>query len=164
MGRAARTTVLFAISSLLSGYPAMSEAQDGNQRRDDWLRKPRVSAGLFVIRPDGTPGGSATEDGAEAGAAIAATVYTGPCGLFGGARPGFPVSASATEAWRLSGRVIAISDREASFLLTWQRALADGRAETASPKSVTLTLARGQRLRLESLTVPAAGACAAHVA
>jgi hypothetical protein len=67
--------------------------------------------------------------------------------------------ASATEVWKLSGRVHALTETQVSLELTWQRVRRGGREVNAPGQTVPLTLARGERTRLDEVTVPAAGVC-----
>jgi hypothetical protein len=121
--------------------------------------EPSVYVGLFNINADGRSGGSATQTGQRGGADLSGTVYLAPCGSIGAADPGYPVSASATEVWRLVGTVLDLTADEATVHIRWQRLRRDGREETAVPQSVTVTLKRGERSSLEKITVPAAGSC-----
>jgi hypothetical protein len=126
--------------------------------------EPSVYVGLFNINADGRSGGSATQTGQRGGADLSGTVYLAPCGSIGAADPGYPVSASATEVWRLVGTVLDLTADEATVHIRWQRLRRDGREETAVPQSVTVTLRRGERSSLEKITVPAAGSCEARSA
>src|SRR4051794_15164528 len=83
------------------------------------MNEPMVHVGLFVLRPDGGTSGSATQTGERVGADLAGTVYMAPCATLGGANPGQPVSASATEVWQLSGKVLELTAEHASVEVGW---------------------------------------------
>jgi hypothetical protein len=102
------------------------------------------------------------QTGSHIGADLAGTVYMAPCSTVGASDPGRAVSASATEVWQLSGKVLALSADEASVEIGWQRIRRGGQNEPSSQQSTTLTLKRGQRTTLETIEVPAAGSCQAR--
>jgi hypothetical protein len=123
------------------------------------MSNPIVHAGLFTIRPDGSVGGYAAETASTSGEDITAAVYLAPCGALGGVSGARPLPASATEVWKLSGRVHALTETQVSLELTWQRVRRGGQEVNAPGQTVPLTLARGERTRLDEVTVPAAGVC-----
>ena len=129
------------------------------------MNEPIVHVGVFNTDADGGPGGgSATQTGERAGADLAGTVYLAPCSSIGGANPGYPVSASATDVWQLFGTVLELTADHATVHIGWQRLRRDGRDEAAAPQSLTVTLKRGERSNLEKITVPASGSCEARYA
>jgi hypothetical protein len=121
---------------------------------------PIVHAGVFGLRPDGSVGGSAVDTAAATGEELSGTVYIAPCASLGASSGQRPISASATDAWRLSGRVTALSETQAALQLTWQRLRQGGQDVMLPEQTVSLTLNRGERTRLDSVTTPAAGVCA----
>src|SRR3954467_6219660 len=94
------------------------------------MNEPIVHVGLFVLGPDGGTSGSATQTGERLGADLAGTVYMAPCAFLGGANPGHPVSASATEVWQLSGKVLELTGEHASVQVGWQRVRRGGQEDT----------------------------------
>ncbi len=120
---------------------------------------PLVQAGLFSLRPDGSVGGFAVDTAEAAGEDISGAVYLAPCGSLGAVSGPRPIPASATDVWKLSGRVLALTDTEASLHLTWQRARRSGQELSDPGETVTLTLRRGERTRLDTVALPAAGLC-----
>jgi len=147
----------FLITAVALGQTLLSA-----QTKPSQLTEAQIQAGLFTIRPDGQRGSSAVQTGNHLGADMSGTVYMAPCSTVGASDPGRAVSASATEVWQLSGKVLAISPDEASVEIGWQRIRRGGQNETSSPQSITLTLRRGERTTLEAIEVPAAGSCQAR--
>lgn len=129
------------------------------QQKSEKMSEPIVHAGLFAVRSDGLPAGSAVQTGDGAGADMAGTVYLAPCESIGASNPGWSLSAAATEAWKLSGRVIALTDIQATVQIGWQRIRRNGQDESSAPQATTVTLNRGDRVTLEQVSVPAAGEC-----
>ena len=151
---------LLATSSLVPMAVVLMPVSAFAQTPPGGMDTPIVHAGVFGLRPDGSIGGSAVDTAAAAGEEIASTVYISPCAGLGASSSQRPISASATDAWRLSGRVTALSETQAALQLTWQR-LRQGRQDVSLPEqTVSLTLNRGERTRLDSVTTPAAGVCA----
>jgi hypothetical protein len=147
---------LLILSLAVSVVPAPAQTVDPR------LTKPMVNTGLFNIRPDGSISGSAVDTAEESGAAIAGVVYLLACGGLGASSPGLPVAASATEVWQLSGRVIDLTEERASVQVSWQRVRQGSEDVTGTARSLTLTLSRGERTTLETIDIPAAGACEAR--
>jgi hypothetical protein len=59
----------------------------------------------------------------------------------------------------VTGKILEMNDQQAVIQLDSQRLRRDGHDETSAPESRTLTLKRGERTTLETLTFPAAGTC-----
>jgi hypothetical protein len=145
--------------SFLIGTLLLLQVYPSAQNRPD-MNEPSVQAGIVTLRPDGNVGSSAMLTGDRAGADLAGTVYLAPCSTVGAADFPRPVSAAATEVWQLSGKILELNSDQASIQVTWQRTRRDGRDEPSLPQSLTLTLKRGQRSALESISLPATGSCA----
>lgn len=121
--------------------------------------QPIVSSGLYTISADGKTKGSAVQTGEYVGADLGGSVYLSPCATMGAAGNGHQVSAFATDVWVMSGKVLELTDQYASVQVGFRRTKRGGQDETSPQQSVTLTLARGERHRLETITVPATGSC-----
>ena len=126
------------------------------------VNQPIVHSGLFLLRPDGRHLGSAVQTGESVGADMAGVVYIAPCGSMGASNPGRPVSAFATDVWLMSGKVLELTDEQASVQIGWRRTRSGGQDENLPEQTVTLTLKRGERNTLESIAVPASGSCEAR--
>ena len=126
--------------------------------------KPIIYSGLFAIRPDGSSSGFASQTGEYVGADLAGTLYLSPCNGMGASGAGREVSAFATDIWLMSGRVLELTDQFASLQVGWRRTRRNGQDETSPEQAVTLTLKRGERHNLETIAVPATGACEARTA
>lgn len=128
------------------------------------MQEPTVHFGLYEKQPNGLPRGSASQNGDGPGADLSGTVYITPCEGVGGANPGHEdkISASATEMWRLSGSVVALSADQASAQLSWQRTRQLGQDVDSGVQTRSLVLKRGERVTLETIDIPAAGACLAR--
>jgi len=124
--------------------------------------QPIVHSGLFAIRADGKIGGSAVQTGEYVGDDLAGTLYLSPCAGAGASGPGRAVSAFATDVWLMSGKVLELTDQQASVQLGWRRTRRAGQDENPPEQSTTLTLKRGERHTLETISVPAAGSCDAR--
>lgn len=146
--------VVAAAIALGSGEPAWGQRRPVDQ--------PVVHFGLFIIRPDGGRPAMAAQAGYQAGADLAGTMYLAPCSSIGGANPGIGISASASDVWRMSGRVIDMSPEQAAVEVSWQRTRRGGQDETSEAQSRTLTLKMGERTMLETIDVPASGSCEAR--
>ena len=120
---------------------------------------PVVQAGLFSLRPDGSVGGSAVDTADTVGEDISGAVFMAPCASLGAVSAALALPAAATEVWKLSGRVHALTETQASLQLTWQRLRRGGQEVSAPGETMTLTLGRGERTRLDAVTVPATGLC-----
>jgi hypothetical protein len=149
---AAITAVLTVIAANASAQP-QARAQAG---------QPIVHSGLFMMSPDGKTSGSAVQTGEYVGDDLAGTLTLSPCGGGGASSPGRPVSAFATDVWSMSGRVLELSEQHASVQVGWRRTRRGGQEENAPEQSTTLTLKRGERHTLETITVPASGSCEAR--
>jgi hypothetical protein len=126
--------------------------------------KPIIYSGLFAIRSDGSSSGFASQTGEYVGADLAGTLYLSPCSGMGASSVGREVSAFATDIWFMSGRVLELTDQYASLQVGWRRTRRNGQNETSPEQSVTLTLKRGERHNLETISVPATGSCEARTA
>lgn len=127
------------------------------------MAEPIVHFGLFEPA-DGPSRGSATQTAEESGAYETGSVYLAPCTTMGGADSGRPLPAAATDIWNLSTRVLSLDDERAAVQITWQPVRRDGQERRDQPQSTTLTLARGERSRVEVIHVPAKGECGARSA
>lgn len=126
--------------------------------------KPIIYSGLFAIRPDGSSSSFASQTGEDVGADLGGTLYLSPCNSMGAAGGGREVSAFATDIWLMSGRVLELTDQYASVHVGWKRTRRNGLDETSPEQSVTLTLKRGERHNIETISVPATGSCDARTA
>jgi hypothetical protein len=124
--------------------------------------QPIVHSGLYVMRDDGKVGGSAVQTGEYVGAELDGTLYLSPCSGIGASGSGRPVSAFATDVWAMSGKVLDLNDQQASVQLGWRRIRRAGQVENSPEQSTTLTLKRGERHTIETITVPASGSCNAR--
>ncbi len=124
--------------------------------------QPIVHSGLYAMRADGQVGGSAVQTGEYVGDDLAGTLYLSPCAGAGASSPGRAVSAFATDVWVMSGKVLELTDQQASVQLGWRRTRRAGQDESSPEQSSTLTLKRGERHTLETISVPAAGSCDAR--
>jgi hypothetical protein len=116
---------------------------------------PVIQIGIFSLRPDGTDQGAAYETSLSA----ESVQYVAGCAIGGGNRP---VPDEATDAWRLSGKVISINAEEAIIQLNWQRIRADGVGVNSPGASVQLTLHPGDRVPLDSVSRDATAQCPAR--
>ena len=126
------------------------------------VTRPIVHSGLFVVSPDGHGSGSAVQTGDAEGADMSGVLYISPCGVIGAASPERPISAFATDIWLMSGNVQALSDQQVTLQIGWRRLRRNGQDDSSPEQSVALTLQRGERHTLESIAVPASGACEAR--
>jgi len=126
--------------------------------------KPIIYTGLFATMPDGSTNGFASQTGEYVGADLAGTLYLSPCNSMGAGNANREVSTFATDIWLMSGRVLELSDQYASLHVGWKRTRRNGQDETSPEQSLTLTLKRGERHNLETISVPAIGSCAARTA
>jgi hypothetical protein len=117
------------------------------------LDPPAIQVGLFSYRPDGTVQGSAVDTGLSLAESVQ---YVSACGLTSGNRP---VPDGATDAWRISGRILSTSAEEAVIKLDWQRIRAGGVAVNSPGASVQLTLQSGDRVPLDSVNVDGTDGC-----
>lgn len=124
--------------------------------------QPIVYSGLFSMSADGKVRGSAAQTGEFVGDDLAGTLYLSPCAGAGASSTGRSVSAFATDVWAMSGKVLELTDQQASVQLGWRRTRRAGVDETSPEQSTTLTLRRGDRHTIETISVPAAGACGAR--
>jgi hypothetical protein len=115
-------------------------------------QQPTIQVGLFSYRPDGTVQGAAYDTSLSA----ETFQYVVGCGIGGGNRP---VPDGATDAWRLSGKVMSTTADEAVVQLDWQRIRAGGVAVSSPGASVQLTLHAGDRVPLDSVTADATAQC-----
>ena len=114
-----------------------------------------VQVGVFSYRPDGTDQAAAYETNLS----TESTVYVSGCAIGGGNRP---APERATDAWRLSGKVLSMSSDQAVIQLDWQRTRANGAVVNSPGASVQLTLHPGDRVPLDSVTADAAPQCGAR--
>jgi hypothetical protein len=115
---------------------------------------PTIQIGLFSYRPDGTEQGYASGD-----LSAESFQYVTACGIGSGNRP---VPDEATDAWRVSGKVVSIRADEAIIQLDWQRTRSDGVAVSSPGASVQLTLHPGDRVPLDSAHPKNAAQCPAR--
>jgi hypothetical protein len=140
---------------------AQAAAQVMQEAQQQLLSQPQLNVGLFSIRSDGTIGGSASDTTSAAGETISGVLYMAPCGSLGATSTG-AIPAPATDVWRLSGQLSAISSEQATATVVWQRVREAGKDLDAPAQSVTLTLNRKDRTTLERVNVPARGSCEAR--
>ena len=126
------------------------------------MSEPVVSFGLFRVQADGPPRGWASQSAGAGRPQASGWVTISPCPDLGAARSGQPLSDAATDVWRLSTHVTSISSDTATAQLTWERVRRNGREESGTPQSTTVTLERNERVRLEDIHVPANGQCEAR--
>jgi hypothetical protein len=139
--------------------PALAWAQE---RPNTQFEIPQVRVGLFSLNAEGRISGSAMNTADRVGGDLAGTVYISPCSGVGGASPDRAISAFATDVWRVTGTVLDLTPDQASVQIGWQRLRRDGQDEQSSPQQATLTLKRGERTTLETLSIPARGTCGAR--
>jgi hypothetical protein len=116
-----------------------------------------LQVGIYSSLEDGTNAGSAYTVGQKTADSLATLVYAAPCSKLGAGVKTPPEG--ATQAWRLAGRVLSMTPEEAVVQLDWQRILSEGRTVNGPAGSVQLTMRVGDRVTLDSVTRPAAGAC-----
>lgn len=124
--------------------------------------EPMIHSGLFNMRPDGTHSSSAVQTAGKVGADLAGTLYMSPCTGIGAASPGRQISAFATDVWQISGKVLEMTDQQASVEVGWRRLRRAGQDEDSAEQTTTLTLKRGERTTLETINAPASGSCDAR--
>jgi hypothetical protein len=153
---------LLVCATIGSAAPALAQtgagtASAGPARSAPIGDAPTVYLGLFSVHQNGGRGHAALTS-ERVGDDISGTLSVNPCGggTAGTGRHG--VSAFATDAWRMSAKVLELNAQEAVIQLDSQRLRRAGQDETSAPESMTLTLKRGERKTLEVLTF-AAGAC-----
>ena len=122
---------------------------------------PIVYVGLFSVSQKGTRGHAALT-AEKAGQDISGMLSISPCGGGSAGTAIFPVSAFATDVWLMTGKTLEMNDQQASIQLEWRRLRTGGLDETSAPESTTLTLKRGERRTLETLSFPPAGSCDAR--
>ena len=116
---------------------------------------PVVQVGLFSYRADGTVQGAAYDTRLTA----ANLQYVTECAIGGGDQP---LPDAASDAWRVSGRILRVSPEEAVIELEWQRLRSAGVAVTSPVALQQLTLHSGDRVALDSATIGATGTCPAR--
>ena len=116
---------------------------------------PVIQIGIFSLRPDGTDQGAAYETSLTA----ESIQYVAGCAIGAGNRQ---APDEATDAWRLSGKVMSISPEEAIVQFNWQRIRADGVAVNSPGATVQLTLHPGDRVPLDSVSRDATAQCPAR--
>jgi hypothetical protein len=126
------------------------------------IDRPIFYAGLFIDGPENGTSGYVSQTGDRRGADLAGTLFVLPCGRFGASPSDAPLSASASDAWQLSGRVLELTDQETSVQLEWRRLRRDGRDQPTPEQSLHVTLQRGERQTLEEIVVPPTGSCDAR--
>jgi hypothetical protein len=117
--------------------------------------QPTIQVGLFSYRPDGTLQGAAYDTSLSA----ETFQYVVGCGIGGGNRP---APDGATDAWRLTGKVMSLTPDEAVIQLDWQRIRAGGAAVSSPGASIQLTLHAGDRVPLDSVNADATAQCPAR--
>lgn len=147
----------FAGNSAWAQPGAISGGQPGSAFTN--INRPIVYSGLFVVSADGQSRGSAVQTGERPGADMAGVVYISPCGFIGASNPERPLSAFATDVWLMSGKVLELSDQQASVQIGWRRLRRSSQEESSPEQSLTLSLRRGERHTLENIAVPAMGDC-----
>ena len=150
--------------AVLAGAIAFANSAAWAQPPAFRVNQPIVHSGLFVVRADGRIGASAVQTGEQVGADLGGLLSMSPCSGLGASNLGHPVSAFATDVWLMSGKVLELTDEQASVEIGWRRIRRGGQEESSPEQSVTLTLKRGERNTLESITVPASGLCQARKA
>ena len=88
--------------------------------------------------------GSAVQTGESVGADMAGLVYIAPCSSMGASNPGRPVSAFATDVWLMSGKVLELTDQQASVQVGWRR-IRSGGQEESSPEQIDHADAEARR-------------------
>jgi hypothetical protein len=115
-----------------------------------------VQVGIFSYGPDGQPQAVAYTTLSSEAFQSEAFQYVAGCEIGTGNRP---VPDRATDGWRVSGIVERIDQDEAVVRVDWQRVRAAGAAVTAPGGSVQLTLHRGDRVPLDSVTPEPTAGC-----
>jgi hypothetical protein len=151
--------VAFVALTAVATTTAAAQTAVASAQNPTRASQPIVWSGLYSISADGKTKGSAVQTGEYVGADLGGSVYLSPCATMGAASGGHQVSAFATDVWVMSGKVLELTDQHASVQVGFRRTKRGGQDETSPEQSVTLTLARGERHRLETITVPAAGSC-----
>jgi hypothetical protein len=137
---------------------AQSAAVGGSARPTASAEPPTVYIGLFSVHQNGGRGHAALT-AERVGDDISGLLAVNPCGGSSAGSAKHGVSAFATDAWRMSGKVIELTDQEAVIQLEAHRIRRAGQDEASAPESMTLTLKRGERKTFETLTFPPAGTC-----
>ena len=148
--------------AVLAGAIAFANTAAWAQTPPSRANQPIIYSGLFLVRADSGVGGFAVQTGEHVGADLAGLLYISPCSSMGASNPGHPVSAFATDAWLMSGKVLELTDQQASVQIGWRRIRSGGREDSSPEQVVTLMLKRGERNTLESIAVPASGSCEAR--
>jgi hypothetical protein len=117
-----------------------------------------VYVGLFSVHQNGGRGHAALT-AETVGDDISGLLSINACGGSSAGTAKHGISAFATDAWRMSGRVLELNDQEAVIQLDSFRIRRGGQDETSAPESMTLTLKRGERRTLETLSFPPSGSC-----
>lgn len=118
--------------------------------------EPLVQVGLFTYKADGSAFGMAYDTASGNDGTLNSVVYVSACVIGAGNRQ---PPADATDAWRLSGKVLSSSPEQAVVQLDWQRVLAQGQKVDAPSGSSQLTLAAGERVLLDSVIPSVLSAC-----
>jgi hypothetical protein len=119
---------------------------------------PIVYVGLFSVSQKGGRGHTALT-AEKAGQDISGMLSISPCGGGSAGTARVPISAFATDVWLLTGKTLEMNDQQTSIQLEWRRLRAGGLDETSAQESTTLTLKRGERRTLETLSFPPSGSC-----
>jgi hypothetical protein len=141
---------LAACVTLLVAVPGIVGAEEQAPAPD-----PIVQVGLYGYRADGSVGAAAFDTQPS----LSSTVYVGGtlCQIGAGSQE---PPASATDAWRFSGKVLNINAEEAVVQLEWRRVIADGqRIDGSNETSVHLTLRSGDRVLLDQVAMGPGSAC-----
>lgn len=148
---------------LVIGALAIGQTAWAQQARPG-VGEPAVHFGLFTQFPDGRQRSAATQSAHKTGEYETGTVHLSPCSAMGASDSGRPLPAAATDIWSLSTRVLSLDQERATVQVTWQSIRRDGQDVTDAPRSSTVTLARGERSRVEDIQTPARGECPARLA
>jgi len=159
-----KLAIPFLIASTVCGHTAawaQSARSGGGKSQSPTalnIGAPVVYVGLFSVRQGGGSGHAALTS-ERAGDAISGTLSISPCGGGAAGDSKYGVSVFASDIWRITGKVLEMNDQEAVIQMDVLRVRRNGQDETASPESMTMTLKRGERKTIETLTFPAAGSC-----
>ena len=152
-------------TAVLVGVFAMAHTSAWAQGRVqvcDWIFRRSVS-GVFRLSADGQIGGSATETADRIGERDGwDDLDLAPCASAGHRVREKAISAAATDVWKVTGTVLELNRRAGDGPDRLAAPPSDGQDEASAPQSTTLTLKRGERTTLETISRPARGSCAAY--
>ncbi len=155
-----RTLVMVGCAALIS---APAAAQGPASAPVPTNGEPVIYVGLFARAANGRVRGSASSAGDATQPDLTGIVYLAPCDSTG-ASSNLRPPAAATDVWKLGGRVVSLEAERATVDVTWQRVREGGKDVAAETKAGAFQLRPGERQTLESLTIPARGACAERAA